>query len=183
MLALSETDGELFGWGNNEYAQLSMSYASASSPDITQIGVARHIKLPANVKRPLVSVAASGTHCMVIDADHRVWVWGHGLLGRGPKCDLLTRPEPIPDTLFGVYAEIEHTLAKKPTRVVCGLNSSGVLLNDGNLFMWGRNKYGNLGLGERVHSSYMPLRVNIPARVYDLDCGPDQTLAICRTNF
>lgn len=178
-MALSN-EGELFGWGNNEYAQLSMS--GHSSSEMAQIGVARHLKLPARVKLPLTSVAASGTHCLAIDAEKRVWVWGHGLLGRGPKCDLLVEPESIPAALFGVYPEIEHTLSKHPVRAFCGLNSSAVLLDDGNLFMWGRNKYGNLGLGEKI-DIHMPLRVNIPARVHEIDCGPDQTFAICRTNF
>lgn len=177
MLALSE-QGELFGWGNNEYAQLNMTGLA----DVTQIGLPRHLKLPNSVKRPIMNAAASGTHCLVIDADHRVWVWGYGLLGRGPKCVQLTQPEFIPPALLGIYEEIEQTLDKQAVKVYCGLNSSAVLLNDGNLFMWGKNKHGSLGLGDKS-DVYMPLRVNIPARVVDLDCGPDQTFAIGRTNI
>lgn len=181
VLALSE-EGELFGWGNNEYNQLSMSLGSATSSEITQIGVSRHLKLPSVIKRPLISIAASGTHCLAIDANYQVWVWGHGLLGRGPKCEQLSRPERIPATLFGICPEIPHSMDKQPVKVYCGLNSSAVLLNDGNLFMWGKNKYGNLGLNDDL-DAFIPLRVSIPARVVEIDCGPDQTFAICRTNL
>lgn len=87
VLALSDK-GELFGWGNNEYDQLSMS--GCSSTDMAQVGVSRHLKLPDKVHRPILSVAASGTHCLAIDANYRVWTWGYGLLGLGPKTDLLT---------------------------------------------------------------------------------------------
>ena len=77
MLAL-DSNGELFGWGNNEYKQLSMT--GSNEP---QIGVSKHLKLPSHVKKPILSIAASGTHCLVIDADKKVWCWGYGLLGKG----------------------------------------------------------------------------------------------------
>lgn len=176
VLALSEK-GELFGWGNNEYGQLSMSGSNE-----VQIGIPRHLKLPTAIQRPIRSVAASGTHCLVVDNSFNVWVWGYGLLGRGPKCEQTNVPLPLPNTLFGVYSEIEHTQSKQAISVRCGLNSSAVILNDGSLFMWGKNKYGNLGTGEKI-DAFIPLRVNLPARVSSIDCGPDQTFAICRTNL
>lgn len=177
ILVLSD-DGEVFGWGNNEYKQLFMS--GNNEP---QIGVPMHLKIPSYVKRPILNVACSGTHCMVIDSDNKVWVWGFGYLGKGSKVQESAEPIQIPDILFGVFKDIEHTLSKHPISVHCGLNNSAVILNDGNLYMWGRNQYGNLGLGERTDEITMPLRVNIPARVKKIDCGPDQTFAICKTNL
>ena len=174
VLALSDK-GDLFGWGNNEYKQLAMT--GRSDP---QIGVPLALNLPNYIKRPIRSIAASGTHCLIIDDDRQVWVWGFGLLGKGPKHDEMSLPSKIPDTLFGRYPEIEHSLDKYPIKVNCGLNSSTVTLNDGTLYIWGKNKYGNLGTGDD-EDAYFPLRVNIPASVNKLDCGPDQTLAICKT--
>lgn len=174
VIALSES-GELFGWGNNEYKQLSMS--GLREP---QIGVPRLLKLPDSIKKPIVSIAASGTHCMLIDGDKKVWVWGFGLLGKGPKLDEIEIPEQIPDTLFGRYPEIEHSLDRRPVRVHCGLNSSGVILDDGTLYVWGRNSYGNLATGDDKDALF-PLRVNIAADVRKLDLGPDQTMVICKT--
>lgn len=175
VLALSE-QGELFGWGNNEYGQLYM--CGTTEP---QVGVPLHVKLPAEVSRPILDVATSGTHCLIIDSNYDVWTWGYGLLGRGPKCEQSAVPLKIPNTLFGVYAEIENTRSKRPQSIVCGLNSSSVILNDGTLFMWGKNKYGNLGTGEKI-DAYMPLRVNVPAFVKKIDCGADQTFVIAKAN-
>lgn len=148
-----------------------------------QIGVPMHLNIPSFVKKPIKKVAASGTMCLIIDNDNQVWVWGYGLLGKGPKCEESIEPTQIPNTLFGSYKEIEHTLTKHAVSVHCGLHCSAVVLNDGNLYMWGKNQYGNLGIGERLEKVYMPLRVNVPARVKTLDCGPDQTFAICKTNL
>jgi RCC1-like G exchanging factor-like protein len=176
VLALSES-GEVFGWGNNEYKQLSMS--DCHEP---QVGIPKHLKLPSFVKKPIISVAASGTHCLIIDTNKRVWSWGHGLLGKGPRCEESSEPTQIPDTLFGIHKELKHTLDNRPIAVHCGLNCSAVTLENGSLFMWGNNRYGNLGTGDDK-DAYFPLRVNIPAFIKKLDCGPDQTFAICKTNI
>ena len=174
VLAL-DTQGELYGWGNNEYKQLAM--CGSTEP---QIGVARHLNLPNYIKKPILKIAASGTHCMLIDSDKKVWVWGFGLLGKGPKCDEAIEPQQIPDTLFGKYSEISHTMERQPISVNCGLNSSAVTLDDGSLYMWGKNKYGNLGTGDEL-DYYLPIRINIPASVKKIDCGPDHTLVIAKT--
>lgn len=173
-VALSD-EGELFGWGNNEYSQLAMT--GTREP---QLGEPRHLKVPAFVKRPIVSVAVSGTHCMALDSNNQVWVWGYGLLGRGPKCEETKEPLNIPETLFGRYKELAHTMTRKIRLIKCGLNSSAVGLDDGSLYMWGKNRYGSLGLGEKI-DAYFPLRVTIPASAYKIDCGPDHTFAICKT--
>lgn len=53
--------GELFGWGNNEYDQLSES----ASVDDMQVSVARHLRLT-NIGR-IVKAAAAGSMCAVLN--------------------------------------------------------------------------------------------------------------------
>jgi RCC1-like G exchanging factor-like protein len=172
-LALSES-GEVFGWGNNEYKQLQMS--GITEP---QILFSRHLKLPSYVTRPIIDIACSGTHCLVIDKNHRVWTWGFGLLGKGPKTDESVEPIEIPETLFGKYKELPDTLKRKAQAVRCGLNTSAVIMDDGTLYMWGKNNYGQLGTGD-TNDVYFPLRVNIPASIRSIDCGADTTFSICK---
>ena len=173
VLALSDK-GEIFGWGNNEYNQLTM--CGSKEP---QIGIPRHLKLPAYIKLPIVSVAAAGTHCLLLDSNNQVWTWGYGLLGRGPKCEESIEPLMVPETLFGRYKDLEHSTKRRIMSINCGLNCSAVLLDDGSLYMWGKNKYGSLGIGEKK-DAYFPLRVSVPASVQSIDCGPDQTFTICK---
>ena len=110
--------------------------------DEPQVGVPRVFKLPSYIKTPILSIAASGTHCLIIDSNKKVWVWGFGLLGLGPKHEELVKPTQIPDPLFGRYPEIEHSLSRFPLFVKCGLNASAVTLDDGSIYMWGKNRYG-----------------------------------------
>jgi len=58
---LSVDKGDVFGWGNNEYDQLT---ESASGGDM-QLNVARHLELP-GVGRVL-KAAAAGSACIVIN--------------------------------------------------------------------------------------------------------------------
>ncbi len=174
VLALS-VDGEVYGWGNNEYKQLSMT--GLSEP---QIGETRLLKLPKYVERPVLDIACSGTHCVLLDAQRRLWVWGFGLLGRGPKCDESIEPLIIPQTLFGVYKDLPHTMTKRISSIFCGLNSSAVIMDDGCLYMWGKNRYGTLGTGDK-NDVYFPIKVHIPAHARLIDIGADQTFAICRS--
>jgi alpha-tubulin suppressor-like RCC1 family protein len=174
VLALSDT-GELFGWGNNEYKQLYMS--GVHDP---QIGISKHIKLPSYVKTPILDVAASGTHCMVLDSNRRVWVWGYGLLGRGPVCEQTQEPLEIPQQLLGKYEELKDTLKRNVEFIHCGLNCSAIIMNDGSLYMWGKNNYGIAASGN-LDDIYFPLRVNIPAQVLKIDFGVDQAFSVCKS--
>ena len=174
VLALSD-NGELFGWGNNEYKQLYMS--GISDP---QIGVSRHLNLPAYVKRPILDVACSGTHCMVLDSNRHVWVWGFGLLGRGPICEECIEPSEIPNQLLGIYTELKDTLNRNVNFIHCGLNCSAIVMNDGSLYMWGKNSYGVVASGN-LEDVYFPLRVNIPAQVLKIDIGADQAFSVCKS--
>ena len=51
--------GEIFGWGNSEYSQLSIV-----APDESQVNVARH--LPFSQVGKVTKVAAGGSTCAVI---------------------------------------------------------------------------------------------------------------------
>ncbi len=175
VLALSDA-GEVFGWGNNEYKQLFMT--GITEP---QIGVARSLRLPSYVKMPIRDIACSGTNCMVLDGDNRVWVWGFGLLGRGPVCEESKEPLEIPEKLLGKYEELPHTLNRHVSFIHCGLNCSAIVMDDGSLYMWGKNNYGTIASGN-LDDVFFPLRVNIPAQVREIDFGADQAFSICR-NF
>ena len=54
-----------------------------SGSNEAQIGVSTRLKIPSYIKKPVLKIAAAGTHCMLIDSDKKVWVWGYGLLGKG----------------------------------------------------------------------------------------------------
>ncbi|MXQ82650.1 hypothetical protein E5288_WYG009785 [Bos mutus] len=144
-LAVS-ADGGLFGWGNSEYLQL------ASVTDSTQVNVPRC--LPFSGVGQVKQAACGGTGCAVLNGEGHVFVWGYGILGKGPNLLETALPEMIPPTLFGLS---EFNPGVQVSRIRCGLSHFAALTNRGELFVWGKNIRGCLGIG-RLEDQYFPWR-------------------------
>nr|XP_016800754.1 RCC1-like G exchanging factor-like protein isoform X8 [Pan troglodytes] len=136
-LAVS-ADGGLFGWGNSEYLQL------ASVTDSTQVNVPRclHFSGVGKVRQ----AACGGTGCAVLNGEGHVFVWGYGILGKGPNLVESAVPEMIPPTLFGLT---EFNPEIQVSRIRCGLSHFAALTSDDawgacGRGMW-RGPHGDLG--------------------------------------
>ncbi|KAL8198865.1 UNVERIFIED_CONTAM: RCC1-like G exchanging factor-like protein [Gekko kuhli] len=166
-LAVS-ADGEVFGWGNSEYLQL------ASVTDLTQVNVPRH--LPFNVGK-VKEAACGGTISALLNEEGHVFVWGYGILGKGPELMEAAVPEMIPPSLFGLS---DLTPDIRVARIRCGLNHFAAITNRGELFVWGKNTRGCLGIG-RMEDQYFPWRVTVPGEVVDVACGVDHMVTLAKS--
>ncbi|KAF2365891.1 Regulator of chromosome condensation RCC1 [Trinorchestia longiramus] len=165
-LALSE-EGDIFGWGNNEYGQLR---AVSEDP---QMHTPRLLPLPSSVGR-VVDVGASGSACFLVNDKGDVYSWGFGPLGRGPDNLHSSQPQLIPPPLFGRNS---YNPDVKVVSVVCGVHMVTCITDGGNLYSWGRNTGGNLGLGHLNPQSF-PVQVCMMGRVVKASCGVDHSGAI-----
>ncbi|XP_063524311.1 RCC1-like G exchanging factor-like protein isoform X2 [Pongo pygmaeus] len=167
-LAVS-ADGGLFGWGNSEYLQL------ASVTDSTQVNVPRclHFSGVGKVRQ----AACGGTGCAVLNGEGHVFVWGYGILGKGPNLVESAVPEMIPPTLFGLR---EFNPEIQVSRIRCGLSHFAALTNKGELFVWGKNIRGCLGIG-RLEDQYFPWRVTMPGEPVDVACGVDHMVTLAKS--
>lgn len=99
----------------------------------------------------------------------------------------------IPPTLFGVNAFQPDTKVEK---VSCGLSHICAVTNKGDLYTWGKNRHGSLGLGTK-EDQFFPLRVSWPSPklhfllkiifqvaiggiVNHVSCGVDHNIALCK---
>lgn len=167
-LALSR-DGELYGWGNSEYRQLAMA------TDTTQLASPR--RLPVDGCGRLVQAACGGSQVAVLNDQGDVFVWGYGILGKGPRLSESHVPEQIPPSLFG---RTEFNPSAAVTRIRCGLNHFAAVTDRGELFVWGKNVRGCLGIGSK-DDQYFPWRVTVPGRVVDVACGVDHMVALAKS--
>ncbi|GAU88016.1 hypothetical protein RvY_00789 [Ramazzottius varieornatus] len=166
VLALSDK-GEVFGWGNSEYRQLAII------TDHPQISVPVHLPFKLGTIR---SVSSGGTVCGLVNESGEVYVWGFGLLGKGPELTDADRPSLLPNSLFAAKEFGEQNPVKT---IHCSLVHSAVVTERGDLFMWGSNDSGQIGLGHQK-TQYFPLRVPIPSSVRQLSLGVDHNAAICK---
>ena len=83
-----------------------------------------------------------GTGCAVLNREGHVFVWGYGILGKGPNLLETTLSEMIPSTLFGL---MEFNPGVQVSRIRCKLSHFAALTNRRELIVWGKNIQGCLG--------------------------------------
>ncbi len=123
-LALT-SDGTVWAWGDNYYGQLGDDTIWESVTPIPVTGLS-----------DVVGVAAGYGHSLALKGDGTVWAWGdeyYGQLGDGDE-GTTYRVTPLPVTglsgIIGISAGEYHSLALK---------------DDGTVWAWGYNYYGQLG--------------------------------------
>lgn len=135
-------------------------------------------------------VACGDVHTMVLTADGRLYSAGkgeHGRLGRGDIDDSLEFEEM--DFFFHSNDSVLNPSggATRIVKIDCGDNFSGALSQDGELWIWGRNDYGQLGQGveaclsSSASSSYPRLIRTLPLeghRIVDFECGRHHLVAL-----
>jgi len=167
VLALSDK-GEVFGWGNSEYGQLS-----SVTPE-QQICHPKHMPLKGLGK--VVDIASGGTVCMVLNEEGKVYVWGYGILGKGPNLDNSKEPTEIPEILFGRNTFSPNS---KVVAVYCGLGHQAAVTNNGDLYVWGKNRGGCLGLNTE-EDRFFPLKVALGGLVTHVSMGVDHMVAVAK---
>ncbi|XP_059159900.1 RCC1-like G exchanging factor-like protein [Physella acuta] len=166
-LAVSDK-GELFGWGNSEYNQLGLVTTE------TQLSVPKHI--PVLHCGKVLKAVAGGSQCALINDKGQVFVWGYGILGKGPNLENTATPSKIPEPIFG-RNELSPDI--KVVDIECGLTYVAARTDKGDVYTWGRNNHGVLGLGEDKNQ-FFPWRVALPAEATRMACGLDHMATICK---
>ncbi|XP_077217335.1 PH, RCC1 and FYVE domains-containing protein 1-like isoform X2 [Tasmannia lanceolata] len=119
-------------------------------------------------------IAAGLWHTVCISADGDVYAFGgnqFGQLGTGVE-----QAETLPRLLEAPSLENEHAKI-----VSCGARHSAVVTEEGKVFCWGWNKYGQLGLGDVVDRS-IPSQVPIDGCILkNVSCGWWHTLLLAES--
>ncbi|XP_063173874.1 RCC1 and BTB domain-containing protein 2-like isoform X3 [Candoia aspera] len=159
-VVLATTEGEVYAWGHNAYSQLGN-------------GTTSHSYIPCQISTNLVNkkvieVACGSHHSMVLTADGAVYSWGYnnsGQIGSGS-----TANQPIPRRVTGcLQNKIAINIAcgqmcsmavVENGEIACGYAHTLVLTDEGRVYAWGANSYGQLGTGTRSNQPY-PVPVTI----------------------
>ncbi|XAR68915.1 hypothetical protein NMG60_11000329 [Bertholletia excelsa] len=149
-----------FGWGL--YGQCGQG---------NTIDVLRPTCVSSLLGTPIKAVAAGLWHTVCISADGQVHAFGGNQFGQlGTGAD---QSEDLPKLLDDPSLE-----NKRAKLVSCGARHSAVLTDNGEVYCWGWNKYGQLGLGDSTDQN-VPSRVPIEGSIpKSLVCGWWHTLLL-----
>lgn len=154
-----DSNGDMYTWGRNYYGQLGLGdYNDRLTPT--------KVSIPNNKKVKDISYASSynGDYCsFALTEDGTLYGWGdnglYGALGIGNSDVKVYTPTEIkfPN---GVHATAAPTSIDRTTYAFC---------DDGNLYAWGYNNYGSLGINDTTsYAIYTPTIVPFPAGVKPL---------------
>eukprot|EP00096_Caligus_rogercresseyi_P012578 TRINITY_DN5311_c0_g1_i1.p1 TRINITY_DN5311_c0_g1~~TRINITY_DN5311_c0_g1_i1.p1 ORF type:complete len:472 (-),score=56.17 TRINITY_DN5311_c0_g1_i1:18-1433(-) len=167
VLALNDR-GEVFGWGNGEYGQFH------SVTEEQQLN--RPTSLPiCNQLGRIVDIASGGSTCYILNDQNELYTWGFGILGSQGNTEYSTKPLKLSPCLFG-RSEWEPDIT--PARVFCGIGTNAVVNSRGDLYVWGKNRNGCLGIGSK-EDAFKPTQVYLEKELKDLSLGVDHSVALC----
>jgi alpha-tubulin suppressor-like RCC1 family protein len=131
------------------------SFGNTADGRIGRVPLQPEIPGPGNMK----AVSAGDRHVLIALEDGRVFAYGHGSGGRLGHGDEYDRYEPV--EIEGLPDPAENPAVS----VAAGGGHSLVLLENGDVYAFGRNEYGQLGLGGG-NDHLLPTRIEVlPAAV------------------
>lgn len=157
MLALT-SDGRVWAWGSDQYGQLGDGSPGDPRPTPQLVRNASD----SGVLEGIVAVAAGYRFSLALDGDGRVWAWGrndHGQLGQGTVGGS-DRSLPV-----AVKDSAGTGLLTGVASVAAGTDHVLAVTDDGRVWAWGSDDWGELGDGSSGAARPLPNLVRSPSGV------------------
>lgn len=119
-------DGTVWAWGDSSYGQMGDGYRRQSNIPIQSVNL-----------ESITKVVGGGNHSLALKSDGTVWVWGdnsYGQLG-------------TPTQMHVQFSPIQNSFLSSVVDIASGEYHSLALKDDGTVWSWGNNFYGQLGDG------------------------------------
>ncbi|HYV91991.1 MAG TPA: T9SS type A sorting domain-containing protein [Chitinophagales bacterium] len=155
-----KNDGTVWAWGNNNGGQLGTG---------TGYGTDSNIPVEVSSLTGVITIAGGSYHSLALKNDGTVWAWGDNLFG------------DLGDGSSGVYAysyvPVQVNSLTGIIAIGAGADYSVALKNDGSVWAWGWDKYGQLGNGDTTDSN-VPVQVSSLTGITAISIGWGHSLAL-----
>jgi len=132
-VAAIKIDGTLWCWGTNDYGNLGDNTTTRRSSPVQTIALGSNWK----------QVSTSGDYTAAIKNDGTLWLWGSNNQGQLANNTTTQSNSPVQTVTFGTNWK----------QVSAGSQHMAAIKNDGTLWTWGYNLYGQLGDNSIVKKS------------------------------
>nr|XP_031849691.1 probable E3 ubiquitin-protein ligase HERC4 isoform X1 [Nomia melanderi] len=159
-------DGQIYSCGNNDYGQLGHNKETRKLQLIDAPGLDAFA---------FKKVACGAHHTLAINEWGQLFSWGSNVKGQlGLNSETIMECTPRIVKALGTSVIVQ---------VACGMKHTIALTNNGELYSWGCNKEGQLGLDADVKNELKPKLVNslegIP--IVHIACGGYHSIAISKS--
>ncbi|XP_014307555.1 probable E3 ubiquitin-protein ligase HERC6 [Myotis lucifugus] len=165
-LALSE-DGQVFSWGKNSHGQLGLG------KDIPSQASPQRVRSLEGI--PLAQVAAGGAHSFALSLSGTSFGWGSNSAGQ-----LALSGKDVPAQSYKPLS-VGRLKSLDVIYISCGYEHTAVLTQNGKVFTFGDNCFGQLGHSPTAKKSGPQEVERIDGLVSQIDCGSFHTLAYVYT--
>ena len=163
--AAIKTDGTLWTWGRNTYGQLGINNTTQkNTPVTTFLGGTNWKQVSCGGRTTTYGFTAA------IKTDGTLWTWGRNSYGNLGINNTSQKNTPVTTFLGGTNWR----------QVSCGLGHVAAIKTNGTLWTWGKNAYGQLGIGVdgSTTNRTTPVQVGTATNWKEVSCGRDHTLAV-----
>jgi alpha-tubulin suppressor-like RCC1 family protein len=152
------SDGTVMGWGDNAYGELGNGIN----------GTVEHHPVEVSGLTGISAIGGGVNFTVSLKNDGTAWTWGSnadGELGNGSAAGFSNVP-------------VQVSLLSDITSVARGMQNAVALRNDGTVWDWGYNNYGQLGTGSIGSFSNIPVQVSGLTGVIAIAGGAYHSLAL-----
>lgn len=161
--------GALYAFGKSD---ITLGVALPKAVDVVR---PKHID--SLMRYSVSSIYAGKYHCLALTSEGALFSWGHGRGGRLGHGDEVSHPEP---------RQVMHLANERLVMAAISESHSLVVSSEGQVYSWGSNRFGQLGLGDAEHlkNVFTPKRIESlkRERVLGLACGDTHSLCYTRSN-
>ncbi|MFA6866250.1 MAG: hypothetical protein WCR54_01905, partial [Clostridia bacterium] len=152
------TDNNLYVWGNNKESQLGNGNTyNANCPQNTTLkGIA------------ISKIASGAAHALAVSNTGKLYSWGNN--DNGQLGDCTTQESNLPQQII--------LSGEKFNKIAIGETHTIALSDEGELYAWGNNSNGQLGLNSNL-SYDIPQYIDVPnVKFSEVACGTDFSIAL-----
>ncbi|MCB9373452.1 MAG: hypothetical protein H6518_11855 [Microthrixaceae bacterium] len=174
-------DGTVKCWGSNGLGQLGLGDTADRGDEPGEMGSSLS-SVDLGTGRTALAISAGAFHTCALLDDHSVKCWGANAQGRLGLGDTATRgdqPGEMGDQLPAVDLGAGHTAST----ISAGGAHTCAVLDDGTVKCWGRNRAGQLGLGDTASRGDQPGEMGDQLPAVDLGSGHTATAVGAAGNF
>jgi RCC1 and BTB domain-containing protein len=159
-IALSKS-GSCYSWGHNDCGQLGS-------------GTIKNVFIPHSIEYPfedsIIEVCCGHKHSLALTKTGKLYAWGSNYYGQIGNKSFANQLSPIDINFFD---------NQKIVSICCGYGHSMALTENGVVYGWGYNSFGQLGIGNDYNHN-IPTKITSSEGVIFLKiaCGPHHSLIL-----